>query len=71
MNSPVCEPVKTSPPPVDSTPDQNGDLLSTRQAGLAATGSQATSAPRLPSSGEMKQSHEPIRLRLDAGRATR
>src|SRR5439155_21637243 len=54
MNWPLCEPVKTRPPAVDSTPDQKGDLLSTRQTALPVTGSQATSEPRLPSSGETK-----------------
>src|SRR5258706_11397950 len=54
MNWPLWEPVKTTPPAVESTPDQNGDLFSTRHTALPATGSHATSAPRLPSSGLTK-----------------
>src|SRR4051812_7370845 len=54
MNCPVCEPVKTTPPPVDSTPLQFGDLPGTSHTRLFATGSHATSAPRLPSSGPTK-----------------
>src|SRR5205085_7121217 len=40
MNWPFCEPVKTTPPSVLSTPAQNGDLFSVRQTALPATGSQ-------------------------------
>ena len=53
-NSPVCAPVKTTPPAVDRTPDQNGVLESTSHRFLPVTGSHATSEPLMPSGGATK-----------------